>query len=337
MLVAIWLRSFVASQSQASFMLPSELSSAIAELNTEIRPADLACAVAELTSTYREKARARPQLATVHRAAYLATRLPATYSVISRVIREARLRMSGFRVESMLDLGAGPGTAMWAAAEQFPDLAHIVLIEDSAEWIEIGKRLSSKSGNHAIGDADWRQGSVTGELSTQSFDLVVASYLMNEVPPKDRARVALEAWQLAQKAVVIIEPGTPEGFANIRGVRQQLIAAGGYLAAPCPHANECPIAGRDWCHFSERLERTSAHRKAKEAELAYEDEKYSYVIFSREPVALPSARILRHPGSHSGHIDFELCTAEGLKHETISRKHGDRYKTAKKAEWGDTL
>ena len=318
-------------------MLSVELSAAIVELTAEIPRADLARAVAELSSQYRAKGRARPQLTRSHRAAYLASRLPATYAVISRVLREAQLRIPGLCVESLLDLGAGPGTAMWAAVELFQDLAHTVLVEDTAEWIEIGNRLMSKSGNRAIRNAEWRLGSVTGEFPPQSFDLVVASYVMNEVPVKDRPKVALAAWQRTRKVLVIIEPGTPEGFATVRSLRQELLAGGARLAAPCPHANECPIPAGDWCHFSERLERTSEHRSAKRGELAYEDEKYSYVIFSRDPVALPAARILRHPHKHSGHTEFELCTREGLKRETISRKQGERFKTAKKAEWGDTL
>ncbi|HEU5231508.1 MAG TPA: small ribosomal subunit Rsm22 family protein [Terriglobales bacterium] len=318
-------------------MLPPELAAAIAALNAEIPRGDLARTVAELSSQYRAKTRSRPQLTAMHRTAYLAARLPATYAVIARVIREAQLRVPGLRVESMIDLGAGPGAAMWAAAEQFPDLARILLIEDSAGWVEMGRRLSSSSGNSAIRNADWRQGSVTREFSLESFDFVIASYLMNEIPVQDRTRVALAAWQCTKKLLVIIEPGTPEGFANIRSLRQELIAAGGYIAAPCPHANDCPIAAGDWCHFSERLERTSEHRRAKGGERGYEDEKYSYLIFSREPVVLPAARILRHPRKHPGHAEFELCTAEGLKRETISRKQGERYKTAKKAEWGETL
>lgn len=318
-------------------MLPPELSAAIAELTAEIPRSDLARTVAELSSQYRAKDRPRPQLTAMHRAGYLAVRLPATYAVITRVIREAQIRISGLRVESMLDLGAGPGTAMWAAGEQFPDLERIVLIEDSAGWIEIGKRLSSKSGIRAVRNAKWWQESVTHEFSPESFDLVIASYVMNEVSMQDRARVALAALQRTKKLLVIIEPGTPEGFSNIRSLRQELIAAGAYIVAPCPQANECPMPIGDWCHFSERLERTSEHRSAKRGDLGYEDEKYSYVIFSRQPAALPAARILRHPRRHAGHAEFELCTPEGLKREIISRKQGERYKTAKKAEWGETL
>ncbi len=318
-------------------MLPPELSAAIAELNAYMSGGDLARTVAELSSQYRAKARSRPQLTATHRAAYLAARLPATYAVITRVIREAKLRISGLCVESMLDLGAGPGTAMWAAAEKFPDLSRVVLVEDLAGWVEIGKRLSCKSGSSAIRNAEWRQGSVTGELPPESFDFVIASYVINEIQMQDRARVALAAWQRTNKLLAIIEPGTPEGFANIRSLRRELIAARAYIVAPCPHANECPMETQDWCHFSERLERTSEHRSAKRGELGYEDEKYSYAIFSREPVALPAARILRHPRKHAGHAEFELCTTEGLKRETISRKQGERYRTAKKAEWGETM
>jgi ribosomal protein RSM22 (predicted rRNA methylase) len=64
----------------------------------------------------------------------------------------------------MLDLGAGPGTAMWAVAELFPELARAVLIEDSTEWIRVGRQLASKSQRESIRSAGWRQGSIAGPL-----------------------------------------------------------------------------------------------------------------------------------------------------------------------------
>ena len=61
------------------------------------------------------------------------------------------------------------------------------------------------------------------------------------------------------------------------------------------------------------------------------------MVFARQPNLLPTARILRHPRKHSGHVELELCTSEGLKRETVSGKHGERYRDARRAEWGDAI
>ena len=48
------------------------------------------------------------------------------------------------------------------------------------------------------------------------------------------------------------------------------------------------------------------------------------------------ARIVRHPGKHSGHVKLVLCTAEGkIENRTITRSSKEAYKHARKAEWGD--
>jgi ribosomal protein RSM22 (predicted rRNA methylase) len=315
--------------------LPPGLAHGIEELSAEVLPSELARGAAALAGAYRETRRARPQLDSVHRAAYLVTRLPATYAVLSRLLHETKLRVPGLRVASMLDLGAGPGTAMWAAAEFFPELARAVLIEDSSDWIRVGMQLASKSERESIRSAEWLQGNVAGQLPSGSFDLVTLSYVLNELRPSERPEVVRAAWERTGKLLVIAEPGTPARFEHIRQVRRELIADGAHMVAPCPHAGECPMRDANWCHFATRVQRSSEHRAAKTAELGYEDEKYSYVVFGRESVQLPAARILRHPQKRSGHVELELCAAEGVRRETVSRKRGEQYKSARKAEWGD--
>jgi ribosomal protein RSM22 (predicted rRNA methylase) len=92
----------------------------------------------------------------------------------------------------------------------------------------------------------------------------------------------------------------------------------------------------DWCHFAQRLERTAEHRQLKGGALGYEDEKFSYVIASRQSTATQGARIVRHPGKHSGHIQLELCTPAGrIEHATITRSNKAAFRAARKAEWGD--
>jgi ribosomal protein RSM22 (predicted rRNA methylase) len=97
------------------------------------------------------------------------------------------------------------------------------------------------------------------------------------------------------------------------------------------------MPSNDWCHFSQRLERTQLHKIAKEATLGYEDEKFSYVCATNQPVKLPQGRILRHPNKHSGHIEFTLCSQGKLEKKVISRKAGELYKMARKLEWGDSI
>src|SRR5262249_16909277 len=117
-----------------------------------------------------------------------------------------------------------------------------------------------------------------------------------------------------------------------------LIASAAEILAPCPHKHACPMAtGGDWCHFSQRLERTAQHRQLKGGALGYEDEKFSYVIASRQDVPLESGPIVRHPGRHSGHIQLTLCTSAGrLETKTITRSSKQAFRLARKAEWGDT-
>ena len=273
--------------------LPPVLTQGIDELTRSIARAELVRASEELTSRYRGDRIGRPQLDRIHQAAYLISRLPATYAVIWRVLMELKERIPALRVESMLDLGSGPGTAMFVVAEHFPELDKIVLVEDVPEWIAIGKQLAKYSERNAVRWAEWHQGSVTQKLSSGVFDVVTISYVLNELRSENGIALASAAWKRANKLLLIMEPGTPGGFERIRQVRQKLIAEGGHIVAPCPHEADCPMRGGDWCHFSERLERSSVHRQAKSAVLGFEDEKYSYVAVAREPIPLPTARILR--------------------------------------------
>ena len=95
-------------------------------------------------------------------------------------------------------------------------------------------------------------------------------------------------------------------------------------------------AAGDWCHFSQRVERTSQHRQLKGGSLGYEDEKFSYLVVARQNVAAWGARIVRHPGKHSGHVQLALCTPEGrLEARTVTRSSKQAYKLARKTEWGD--
>ena len=116
-----------------------------------------------------------------------------------------------------------------------------------------------------------------------------------------------------------------------------MIEAGGFTVAPCPHDLPCPLPEDDWCHFGVRLPRSKLHRRAKGVELGYEDEKFSYAVLSREPVAKAAARIIRQPQVRSGHVNLVTSEADGIHARTVSRKLGPLYKEAKSASWGEAI
>lgn len=108
--------------------------------------------------------------------------------------------------------------------------------------------------------------------------------------------------------------------------------------APCSHNGKCPInTQEDWCSFYVRVARSGMQRQAKKGELGYEDEKFSYIAFSKTPVVPEHARILRHPQINSGYVKVKICTPNRLEEKTYSKKDGEVYKKIRKLDAGDTI
>ena len=140
--------------------------------------------------------------------------------------------------------------------------------------------------------------------------------------------------------MVLVEPGTPDGYLRVREARDQLVAAGLQILAPCPHSDACPIEpGADWCHFAARVSRSSLHRQVKGGSLGYEDEKFAYVAATRFPApdSETTSRVTRHPQTRKGQVLLDLCTPdEGLTRRTLTKRHGPLYRAARDTAWGDS-
>jgi ribosomal protein RSM22 (predicted rRNA methylase) len=253
-------------------------------------------------------------------AAYLATRMPATYAAADSVWREVGSRVEG---RTLLDVGAGTGSGSLAA------LRHVSL--DAITLIERDRRMAEAAAQ-LLPSAEVRIEDFTRASSLPRFDFVIAAYSLGEAGSPD---LASRLWEAARVALIVIEPGTPRGFAFIRRLRDLVLQAGAHIIAPCPGACACPIADPDWCHFGARVERSALHRRLKEAELSYEDEKFSYVAFGRQPVAEPAARILRRPQHRPGLIVLETCTTHGTETVRVTKRDAGRFRSARRAGWGD--
>lgn len=316
--------------------LPVVVQEIIAEGLTKVKLADLEKAFASLSSAYREGKKAKHLIGNdQERLLYLAARLPATYSALCQAIGYFQRIAKTVPGCSLLDIGAGPGTFLLAASQMGLKFDRATLVEKDPSWRNWGEKLlKSVYTNLSL---SWLSEEIEKVQNLDPHDFVVMSYSLGELDPQQRQKALEKCWAWTKQSLFLVEPGTPAGFDRIREARTLLLGQGASIVAPCPHANVCPMAGSDWCHFSARLPRTSLHRRVKGGELGYEDEKFSYVIFSREPHALPSARILRHPQKNKGHVRLHLCQQDRLEQGVYSKKQGELYKHVRSLEWGDYI
>jgi ribosomal protein RSM22 (predicted rRNA methylase) len=315
------------------------LRSALAAQLADLPPTQAAQAVERLITNYRGTT---PTDAPVLRdrsdvAAYAAYRMPATFEAVRSVLAALRAAAPEWAPATHTDIGGGTGAASWAVAEAWEEEAPRTTVLDWAEpALALGRELAAASGVPALRAAQWQRSRISAALRIESTDLVTVSYVLKELTAKDRAAVVTEAARAAQ-AVVIVEPGTPDGYARVIEARDRLIEAGLTVAAPCPHSAACPIEpGSDWCHFAARVSRSSLHRQVKGGSLPYEDEKFSYVAAVRFPATPAPARVTRKPQIRKGLVLLDLCTKpQELRRETVTKRHGPLYKAARDTEWGD--
>lgn len=313
-------------------MLPRALQTILESLAAPAPRGQLRSAREQLTHAYRDAATQPALLRRDDEAlAYALARMPATFAAVRQCLGElGALDLPA--PESLLDFGAGPGTATWAAAEAFPSLRQATWIELSAPMAAVGRRLLEGYPTLAL---DAHHAHPPSDLP--AHDLAVAAYVLNELPTPAQATTLGWLWPRAGRALLVVEPGTPRGFAVVREARRWLAAQGAIIAAPCPHGYDCPMVEPSWCHFAARLPRTALHRRLKDASVGWEDEKYSYVLAVRQPFAGPRpARVLRAPHSGKAGIRLELCTAAG-QIETVSVASRDRAAMARvrRLDWGD--
>lgn len=280
--------------------------------------------VERLSAAYRGGSPARAARTSPEVAAYLAYRAPATYAAAVAVFRQVALLRPGWMPRSLLDVGAGPGVAAWAAVESWPSLVELTLVEVEPAMVAAGRELVPK--------ARWVRADASAARGPA--DLVVVSYVLGEL---DDPGLVATLWAQAGDTMAFVEPGTPAGYRRILAAREAVLDAGGFTVAPCPHDLACPLLGADWCHFGVRLARSRLHRRMKAVERGFEDEKYSYAVLSREPAARAAARIIRPPQRRSGHVHLATCEPDGIHARTLSRRHGDHYRAARAAAWGDAI
>ncbi len=315
--------------------LPLELKNNIENIAQEYSISQLRKTAALISERYMSSSGKGKRLVTTPDEAlvYSIMRMPATYGAVSRALRYA-LEGNDLQVRTMLDVGAGTGAAGWAVC-RLDGLEKLCCLEREPVMSSLGKEFM-REGNELLRNSEWISGDLRSLPELHSYDMVTACYVLNELEEEDRITAVNELWERSSKMLLVVEPGTPEGFRQLKAARKQLLDRGAHIAAPCVYEKECRLEENDWCHFTVRVQRSRIHKYLKQGDVPYEDEKFCYMAFVREPVNVNGARILRHPQKAKGRVTLQLCKAEENCSVMITKKDPS-YKYASKADCGDRI
>ena len=284
-------------------------------------PQSIKTAYAELQQEYRIRERiGYKNLEQIQ--AYVFTRFPGTYQVCLSLIEQ---HLKDVDICSVLDWGCGVGTASLALSKYFQNLECFLVEQDHQAKSYAEQFIRHFHPNNTI----------NFDQPSKNIDLSIFSYSLGEV--SNWQKVLDDVWNKTNY-LLIVEPGTSAHYERLLKIRDYMLTKGAYLLAPCYHNNRCPLDNNDWCHFSVNVPRSKEHRMLKSGKRGFEQEAYSYMLFSKTPrKSKDFGRIVAKPRFHKGHIDLKICTQDGrIQNSTVSRSC-EHYKSLKKCDWGDAI
>ena len=315
--------------------IPELLENEIEEKLNHIKLTELKQYASKLSEKYMYQERTGDTLLNteLEALAYSIMRMPATYGAVYTALKNTLERID-CNIQSVLDIGAGTGAATWAISELL-ETKNMQCFEREQVMLELGKSFMSQ--NPKLKDVSWDYMDIVEDKLDTKADLVVTSYMLNEIKPENRKDVINKLINSSNQITLIIEPGTPEGFKNIKEVQKIAIENGLHIVAPCTFQGVCPLPDEDWCHSIVRMERTKVHKVLKNADLPYEDEKFAYIAISKEKYDNSGTRILRHPMIEKGKITLKVCHNGKVEKMAVTKKDKELFKMVKKKICGDLI
>ena len=316
--------------------LPDDLRDALARLTEGLSRRELAERARAISEGYRGGGTSKPIADSRDALAYALARMPATYAAVRACLTALHEARPDFQPSLDDRCRRRPRNGRLGGSKCISvAIGHRpARREPRAD----GACKTLMAGNERLADAGFRIGPASQLLANApGADLVVASYLIGELSERERAELASLLWERTRDTLLVVEPGTPAGYARIIALRAQLIADGAHVLAPCPHDNTCPLVAPDWCHFAQRLPRSRDHMLMKDADVPFEDEKFSYVALSRVPATTRAPRVLAPPHVGKAAVEAKLCTTDGVAQASIPRRDKAAYASARRWRWGDAV
>ena len=213
--------------------LPAELKAALDGKLRGFSRSDAAGRAASISKTYRDGGGSGGIRSETDALAYALARMPATYAAVTASLNALVEIRPDFAPNSLLDIGAGPGTATWAAAEAFPSLQDFTLLDANDALRTLALDLARDSTR--LRDISYERGEARAALAkADAADLVVASYMIGEIGDAERRALAELMWEKTRDTLLVVEPGTPAGYARIIALREQADRTGRTCRRPLP-------------------------------------------------------------------------------------------------------
>lgn len=262
--------------------------------------------------------------------AYAVCRMPGTAGAIKFCLQ----KIKETPIKSILDLGAGTGASL-VCLDELGVSVLVDLVENSDVMLEIltkTQEITSKNIHSKI----IKQDITKLKNITTKYDLVMANYVLNELPDEKIESVLKSIYELTNEYILIIEAGTSFGFNRIMKYKELLLSFGVKLVSPCKNA-VCPLKS-DFCEFRTRVQRPKYEQITKSAERSFEDENFIYILMKKGIFEdkSPQNIIIRRPEYKKGQVDLCCCTKGfGVKNIKITKSQGEIYKRARKFNIGD--
>lgn len=173
--------------------------------------------------------------------AYACYFFPLNYARVLGVVREG-VRVGFFDgLSSFTDFGSGVGTVPLALADGISgNFKDGLAIERSA----IPERTYRELVGIGAAELAWNRSAPKSDGRRRNGHMTAFSFSLTEL-------AGLPAWAKQSEALMLVEPGTHQDGRKLLALRQELLADGYSVWAPCTHQGECPLlkeSARDWCH-----------------------------------------------------------------------------------------
>jgi len=183
--------------------LPAELKSALDARLQGLSRNDAAGRAAVISQTYRDGGGSTEIKSETDALAYALARMPATYAAVTASLNALCGIRPDFAPKNLLDVGAGPGTASWAAAEAFSSLQDFTLLDANRALRALALNLGG--GSVRLRGMRYQHGEARAELAkAEAADLVVASFMIGEIGDAERKALAELMWAKTRDTLLIV-------------------------------------------------------------------------------------------------------------------------------------